>query len=109
MEFIQGLWDGILNPGTTPALVIATHASFACLELVLFLMLWASRSLHFVALIILATCLWMAITWFIGEAEAYRQKEGEKSPKPDQQNTNNAEVSSKEPSSTSVKRRARKI
>lgn len=74
MDFASKLWDSVFTPGTTPTLVKATHASFIALEATLVFMLVATKSLHFVALLILATGLWLAITWFIQESQKYTQE-----------------------------------
>lgn len=68
MDFVSNLWESIFTPGTTPTLVKATHGSFVALEITLIGMLIATKSLHFVALLVLATGLWIAITWFINES-----------------------------------------
>ncbi|RKU40852.1 SMK killer toxin resistance protein [Coniochaeta pulveracea] len=47
--FVQELWDSIFTPGPTPTLLIATNVTFAALQLVLFTLLVATWSIHFVA------------------------------------------------------------
>lgn len=75
MSFFVELWDSVWTPGTTPTLVRAMHGSFISLTAVLLGMLIATRSLHFVALLTLEFGLWMAITWFIKEANKAKVQE----------------------------------
>jgi hypothetical protein len=75
MEFIIDLWNSILTPGTSPALIKATHASFAALLLTLIGLLISTRNFHFIILTILASGLWIAITWFISELEALKKQQ----------------------------------
>lgn len=77
IEFGTDLWKSILTPGVTPVLVQATHASFAALLTVLIGMLVATKSLHFVALSLIAVSLWAAITWFIGEVRKIQEEQKE--------------------------------
>lgn len=66
-SFLKRLWQSIFEPGAPPVLVTATHISFAALTAVLLFLLVATRSLHFLALLVLAVGLWIAITWFVKE------------------------------------------
>lgn len=75
-NFVFDLWDSIFTPGTTPALIYATHGSFTCLVLTLTGLLVATRNPHFVALLTLSLCLWAAITWFIAEVEKEKKRQG---------------------------------
>ncbi|KAI1329579.1 ER protein Pkr1-domain-containing protein [Xylariaceae sp. FL0255] len=74
-NFIEQLWDSIFTPGPTPTLVIATNVTFACLQVVLFALLLATHSVHFVALSILCGGLWWAINWFANELNIAKAKE----------------------------------
>ncbi|KAH3665923.1 hypothetical protein OGAPHI_004112 [Ogataea philodendri] len=79
MSFIADLWDSVFQPGTTPTLVAATHISFACLIISLVVMIFLSRSIHFVNLLVISLLLWGSVTWFIGEIareKAKLQQEG---------------------------------
>jgi flagellar biosynthesis component FlhA len=75
IDFAQDLWTSILTPGTTPALIKATHFSFAALLATLAFLLVATRNIHFVFLTIIASGLWAAITWFIKEVELEKQRQ----------------------------------
>lgn len=68
MAFIKDLWDSIFVPGTTPALVKATHLTFSALVATLLWLLYATKSLHFVAILALALGVWAGLAWFIREA-----------------------------------------
>ncbi|KAK0612924.1 ER protein Pkr1-domain-containing protein [Bombardia bombarda] len=75
-SFVEGIWDSIFTPGTTPTLLIATNATFAILQVLLAAMLFATYSVHFLVLSLLSGGLWAAINWFARElAEAQRQEE----------------------------------
>lgn len=69
-SFITELMNSIFTPGPTPTLIVATNATFASLQLVLALLLVATRSIHFVILSILCGGLWWAINWFARELHA---------------------------------------
>lgn len=71
------LWESIFTPGPTPTLLIATNATFACLQLLLFTLLIATYSVHFVVLSILTAGLWWAVNWFAREIEEAKKKEDE--------------------------------
>ncbi|KAI1107818.1 Pkr1-domain-containing protein [Jackrogersella minutella] len=73
--FMQELWESIFTPGTTPTLLVATNATFACLQLVLLLLLVATYSIHFVILSFLCCGLWWAINWFAAELKVAQVKE----------------------------------
>ncbi|KAI9788564.1 MAG: hypothetical protein M1816_006813 [Peltula sp. TS41687] len=68
--FITELMSSIFTPGPTPTLLVATNATFASLQIVLALLLAATRSIHFVILSILCGGLWWAINWFASELRA---------------------------------------
>ena len=80
MSFLTSLWTSVFEPGTNQALIIATHASFACLQSTLAALLIATRSWHFVFLSLLCGGLWAAITWFVREVERVQEweREGER-------------------------------
>jgi len=76
-SFLTNLWNSIFTPGPTPTLLIATNATFAALQLLLFVLLVATYSVHFVVLSGLTAGLWWAINWFAGELRAAQEKEEE--------------------------------
>lgn len=67
--FLEELWNSIFTPGTTPTLLVATNASFAALQLLLVILLWATYSIHFLILSVLTASLWYAINWFARELQ----------------------------------------
>ncbi|KAE8556224.1 hypothetical protein TMatcc_003562 [Talaromyces marneffei ATCC 18224] len=76
-SFVEDLWSSVFTPGPTPTLLVATNATFAALQLVLFLLLIATSSIHFVVLSFLSGALWWSINWFAKEVrqEQARQEE----------------------------------
>ncbi|KAI0396099.1 ER protein Pkr1-domain-containing protein [Xylariaceae sp. FL0594] len=74
-DFVQQLWESIFTPGPTPTLLIATNATFAALQVLLFTLLIATYSVHFLALSILSGGLWWAINWFAAELSAAKARE----------------------------------
>ncbi|VVT46183.1 uncharacterized protein SAPINGB_P001087 [Magnusiomyces paraingens] len=69
VNYVQNLWQSVLTPGLSPTLIGSTHVSFGLLLIVLVFMLVYTGSLHFLALLLIASGLWAAITWFIGEVQ----------------------------------------
>ena len=81
-SFMEELWSSIFTPGPTPTLLIATNVSFAALQLVLFLLLLATYSIHFIVLSLLSAGLWYSINWFAREVQvAQLAQEAEKKKK----------------------------
>lgn len=76
--FITDLFQSIFTPGPTSTLLVATNASFACLQLVLLLLLIGTYSIHFLILSFLSAGLWWAINWFVSELKAAQALEEEK-------------------------------
>lgn len=76
--FITDLVQSIFTPGPTPTLLIATNATFACLQAVLLLLLIATFSIHFVILSFLSAGLWWSINWFVSELKAAQRREDDK-------------------------------
>lgn len=74
-SFFSDIWLSVFEPGTNKSLVIATHISFALLQVVLLALLVATESGHFVFLSLICGGLWAAITWFIKEVEAIKKAE----------------------------------
>ncbi|PGH28892.1 anaphase-promoting complex subunit 2 [[Emmonsia] crescens] len=73
-SFMEDLWSSIFTPGATPTLLLATNVTFAALQLLLFALLLATYSVHFVVLSSLCGCLWWAINWFVKELEISREQ-----------------------------------
>lgn len=67
MAFIVELWESIFTPGTTPALLKATHASFILLLLSLLSLIYYTRSIHFINLFVIAGLLYASVIWFVNE------------------------------------------
>lgn len=88
-NFMQSLWESIFTPGPTPPLILATNAAFGALQAVLFALLIATRSVHFIVLSMLCGALWWAINWFVAELRAteemkkQRERDGETPRPPD--------------------------
>jgi hypothetical protein len=76
--FITDLFQSIFTPGPTPTLLVATNVAFACLQVVLLLLLIATYSIHFAILSFLSAGLWWAINWFVRELKAAQAVEDEK-------------------------------
>lgn len=86
-SFLEELWNSVFTPGPTSTLLVATNASFACLQLLLFCLLLATYSVHFIVLSILCGGLWWSINWFVAEllstkalSDSDEQRRKEKSP-----------------------------
>ncbi|OAX82747.1 hypothetical protein ACJ72_02901 [Emergomyces africanus] len=73
-SFMEDLWTSIFTPGATPTLLVATNVTFAALQILLFALLLATYSIHFVVLSSLCGCLWWAINWFVKELEISREQ-----------------------------------
>ncbi|CAK7244121.1 MAG: SMK killer toxin resistance protein [Sporothrix thermara] len=76
-NFFEELWESIFTPGPTPTLLIATNVTFAVLQVVLFVLLVATYSIHFVVLSVLSAGLWWAINWFARELKVAQQLQAE--------------------------------
>lgn len=76
-DFLSNLWNSVFTPGTTPTLLLATNATFALLQLLLFALLVATFSIHFLVLSVLSGGLWWSINWFAVELHAAQAKEEE--------------------------------
>ena len=74
-DFLPNLWESIFTSGPTPTLLIATNATFAALQLVLGLLLFATYSIHFAILSVICGGLWWSINWFASEVAAVRAEE----------------------------------
>lgn len=112
MAFITELWESVLTPGTTPALIKATHASFIMLIISLISLIFLSGSIHFVNLLVIAVLLYACVVWFINELEKVKLEAKEKENKEGPEKTVEAKDEVKEdvkvtaiPSSSPVKKR----
>ncbi|GAB7343479.1 hypothetical protein MBLNU457_1497t1 [Dothideomycetes sp. NU457] len=76
-DFLTDLWQSVFTPGATPTLLLATNVTFGALQLLLFALLIATYSIHFVILSLLCGGLWWSINWFATELQAAQQKEEE--------------------------------
>lgn len=77
MAFIVELWESIFTPGTTPALIKATHASFILLLISLATFIFLTKSIHFVNLFVIAVLLYGTVIWFINELQQVKLKDNE--------------------------------
>ncbi|EPS36404.1 hypothetical protein H072_10114 [Dactylellina haptotyla CBS 200.50] len=77
MSYPSDLFRAIFTPGAPPALLVATNVSFACLQLTLLVMLFATGSFHFFFLSLLCGGTWGGINWFVREVEALKRVEGQ--------------------------------
>ncbi|CEJ86090.1 hypothetical protein VHEMI04006 [[Torrubiella] hemipterigena] len=88
-SFVVDLWESIFVPGPTPVLLQAANATFAALQLLLFILLCSTYSIHFVVLSVLSGGLWWSINWFAAELAAAKARgdfDGKKEyVKPDQE------------------------
>lgn len=75
--FLENLWTSVFTPGTTPTLLIATNVTFGALQLLLFALLLATYSVHFIILSFLCGGLWWSINWFAREVVAAQRVEEE--------------------------------
>ncbi|ERS96016.1 hypothetical protein HMPREF1624_07552 [Sporothrix schenckii ATCC 58251] len=80
-KFFEELWESIFTPGPTPTLLIATNVTFAVLQVVLFVLLIATYSIHFIILSVLSAGLWWAINWFARELQVARALQDEEEEK----------------------------
>jgi hypothetical protein len=74
-KFFEDLWESIFTPGPTPSLLKATNISFACLQVLLFVLLVVTYSVHFIILSGLCAGLWWAVNWFAAELAASQERE----------------------------------
>ncbi|CAD6504848.1 BgTH12-00350 [Blumeria graminis f. sp. triticale] len=77
-SFLTNLVQSIFIPGPTPTLLVATNATFACLQVLLFVLLVSTYSYHFLILSILSASLWSSINWFVNELKAAQSDEAQK-------------------------------
>lgn len=97
MAFFVELWESVFVPGTTPALITATHASFIALIVSLVVLIFVTRSIHFINLLVLAVLLYGSVIWFIGELKRVKEEEERAGNKSTTESTNEpTKVSTKE-------------
>jgi hypothetical protein len=77
LSFFEDLFQSIFTPGPTTSLIKATNISFLALQLLLTLLLYATKSIHFVVLSLLCGGLWWSINWFVTELESAKKIEKE--------------------------------
>lgn len=77
MAFLVELWESIFTPGTTPALMKATHGSFLLLGISLLWLIYVTRSIHYINLFVIALCLYGSVLWFVKELEQAKLKSNE--------------------------------
>lgn len=77
MAFIVELWESIFTPGTSPALLKATHGSFILLLLSLLSLIYYTRSIHFINLFVIALLLYASVIWFVHELQNAKLKNNE--------------------------------
>lgn len=75
MSFFVELWESVFTPGTTPALIKATHASFIMLIISLLFLIYLSGSIHFINLLVIALLLYGSVIWFINELNQAKLKD----------------------------------
>lgn len=76
-DFLSNLWESVFTAGPTPTLLVATNVTFGALQVLLFGLLAATRSIHFAILSVLCGGLWYSINWFARELAAAQAKEEE--------------------------------
>lgn len=77
MAFITELWQSVFTPGTSPALMKALHATFIMLFISLFWLIYVTRSIHYINLLVIALLLYVSVLWFVKELEQAKLKTNE--------------------------------
>ncbi|ODQ63016.1 hypothetical protein WICANDRAFT_89371 [Wickerhamomyces anomalus NRRL Y-366-8] len=75
MDFVNELWKSVLTPGTSPALILATHLTFASLVITLSFFALYSKSIHLINLLVISILLWITLTWFINEINSLEKSD----------------------------------
>lgn len=78
LGFVEDLWQSVFMPGATPALVLATHVTFALLVILLATFAFLTGSIHIINLFVISLLLWGTLTWFIAELKRADNAEKEK-------------------------------
>lgn len=74
MSFFVELWESVFTPGTSPALLKATHGSFILLLLSLLSLIYYTGSIHFINLFVIALLLYASVIWFVKELQSAKLK-----------------------------------
>ncbi|BFZ53180.1 SMK killer toxin resistance protein [Savitreella phatthalungensis] len=74
-NFAVELWNSIFTPGVTPTLLKATYGSFALLICTLSTVLFFTRNVHVLALLILSCGLVASLSWFLAEVDKMKAAE----------------------------------
>lgn len=96
MSFFVELWESVFTPGTTPALITATHASFILLIISLIVLIFLTKSIHFINLLVLATLLYGTVFWFINELQKVKLQTNEELTKKEEETAAEKESDKKE-------------
>ncbi|ORY76102.1 ER protein Pkr1-domain-containing protein, partial [Protomyces lactucae-debilis] len=68
-QFVVELWESIFTPGVTPTLLKATYGAFIMLITTLSVLLFFTRNIHVLALLVLSFGLVLSLAWFLQELE----------------------------------------
>lgn len=63
--FVTDLWESIFTPGVTPSLLKATYGAFIMLFAVLSILLFFTRNIHVLALLVISFCLLASLLWYV--------------------------------------------
>ncbi|CAH6721877.1 V-type ATPase assembly factor Pkr1p [[Candida] jaroonii] len=96
MSFFTELWESVFTPGTSPALITATHASFIALIISLSCLVYVTGSIHFINLLVLSVLLYGTVIWFINELKQIKLKENEQLEKEEAEGETKKDETSKE-------------
>lgn len=77
MAFFTELWELVFTPGTSPALLKATHASFVLLLLSLGFLVYLTGLIHYINLFVIASLLYGTVIWFVNELQQAKLKNNE--------------------------------
>ncbi|CAR23433.1 Pkr1p [Lachancea thermotolerans CBS 6340] len=89
-NFFEELWRSIFTPGASPQLIVATHVSFFLLTACLSWLIFWTKNIHFIMLLIISTLLWGTVTWFISELKSAQMKDNEELVKSQEKKTDGA-------------------
>ncbi|CAX39905.1 V-type ATPase assembly factor, putative [Candida dubliniensis CD36] len=90
MSFFVELWESVFTPGTTPALITATHVSFILLIISLLVLIFLTKSIHFINLLVIAVLLYASVFWFINELQQVKLKSNDELSKKESENHSKA-------------------
>lgn len=62
-QFVADLWESVFTPGVSPTLLKATYGAFVLLVSVLGVLLFFTRNVHVLALLIVSFCLIGSLVW----------------------------------------------